>query len=321
MTKIERLDAVLQGKEPDRPPVSLWYHFGQQYLGGDAYAKVVLEFFHYYDFDFLKLMNDYYYPMPEGVDEIKTVKDLARIGRVEADRTPWKEQLKAVRAIAKDLKKKAYFIDTVFDPWQTLRRNICGEHLPALAKENPRQLTKALNQVTDTLIDYCRRSIQAGASGIFLSVLASKEGIDRKLFLNFAKPAAMRLLNAIKLLAPMNVVHIHGEKIFLNDVLDFPVPIISYEDRLPGNPKIDEMKKRFTGVVMGGIDNTQVVNKTYAYIKENVREGLRRGGRDRFILTNGCSIPAHFDVRALKAIVQTAQEWMPETAAPAVEQK
>jgi uroporphyrinogen decarboxylase len=321
MTKIERVDAVLQGKEPDRPPVSLWYHFGQQYLSGDAYAKVVLEFFHYYDFDFLKLMNDYYYPVPDGVDEIKTVKDLARIGRVEADRTPWKEQLKAVRAITKDLKKKAYFIDTVFDPWQTLRRNVCGEHLPALAKENPRQLTKALNQVTDTLIDYCRRSIQGGSNGIFLSILASKEGIDRKLFLNFAKPAAMRLLNAIKLLAPMNVVHLHGEKIFLNDVLDFPVPIISYEDRLPGNPKIEEMKQRFTGAVMGGIDNTKVVNKTYAYIKENVREGLRRGGRDRFILANGCSIPSHFDVRALKAIVQTAQEWKPETAAPAAEQK
>ncbi|MDR1624981.1 MAG: hypothetical protein LBT33_00445, partial [Spirochaetia bacterium] len=243
MTKIERVDAVLQGKEPDRPPVCLWYHFGLQHLSGDVYAKVALEFFRHYDFDFLKVMNDYFYPMPAGVDGIKTVRDLTKIGRVEADRTPLREQLKAIRAIGKELKKKAYFIDTVFDPWQILLKSVCGENLPALAKEAPRQLTKALNFVTDTLIDYCRRSLQAGSNGIFLSVLASKEVIDRRLFLDFAKPAAMRLLNAIKLLAPFNVVHIHGARIFEHDVLDFPVPVISYEDRLPGNPDISGMKK------------------------------------------------------------------------------
>ncbi|MDR1933813.1 MAG: hypothetical protein LBQ57_13435 [Spirochaetales bacterium] len=312
MTKIERVDAVLQGKEPDRPPVCLWYHFGLQHISGENYAKVVLEFFNHYDFDFLKVMNDYFYPMPAGVDEIKTVKDLAKIGRLEADKTPMREQLKAIRAIGKELKKKAHFIDTVFDPWQVLLKSVCGENLPALAKESPRQVTKALNFITDTLIDYCRRSIQSGSSGIFLSVLASKEVIDRKLFLNFAKPAAMKLLNAIKLLAPMNVLHAHGAKIFADCVLDFPVPVISYEDRLPGNPPIADMKKRFTGAVMGGIDNNQVVNRTYAFIKNNVRAGLRLGGKDRFILANGCSIPSWLDARALEIIVETAKAGLGE---------
>ncbi|MDR1317955.1 MAG: hypothetical protein LBK13_13900 [Spirochaetales bacterium] len=315
MTKIERIDAVLKGGEPDRPPVCLWYHFGLQHTSGETFAKTALEYFDYYDFDFLKLMNDYFYPMPAGMDEIKTVKDLAKIGRLEADRTPLKEQLKAVRFIGKQLKKKAYFIDTVFDPWQVLLKSVCGENLPALAREAPRQLTKALNFITDTLIDYCRRSIQMGSNGIFLSVLASREVIDHKLFLNFAKPAAMRLLNAIKFLAPMNVLHAHGAKIFVSDVLDFPVSVISYEDRLPGNPSIEEMKKRFPGAVMGGIDNDQVVNRTYAFIKNNVREGLRRGGKSRFFLANGCSIPSWMDSRALQVIVETAKTWKPESAA------
>jgi uroporphyrinogen decarboxylase len=312
MTKIERVDAVLKGKEPDRPPVCLWYHFGLQHTSGETFAKATLEYFNHYDFDFLKVMNDYFYPMPAGMDEIKTVKDLVKIGRVDADRTPLREQLKALRMIGKELKKKAYFIDTVFDPWQILLKNVCGEHLPALAKEAPRQLTKALSFITDTLIDYCRRSIQAGSSGIFISVLSSKEVIDRKLFLNFAKPAAMKLFTAIKALAPMNVLHAHGARIFAGDVLDFPVPVISYEDRLPGNPPIEEMKKRFPGAVMGGFDNTQVVKRTYAFIKNNVREGLRRGGKDRFILANGCSIPSWLDAGALKVIVETAKAGLPE---------
>jgi uroporphyrinogen decarboxylase len=311
MTKIERVDAVLKGGEPDRPPVCLWYHFGLQHTSGETFAKAALEYFEHYDLDFLKVMNDYFYPMPAGVDEIKTVKDLARIGRLEADRTPLREQLKALRLIGKQLKKRAYFIDTVFDPWQVLLKSVCGEHLSALAKEAPRQLTKALGFVTDTLIDYCRRSIQTGSSGIFLSVLASREVIDHKLFLNFAKPAAMKLMNAIKFLAPMNVLHAHGAKIFTSDILDFPASVISYEDRLPGNPSIEEMKKRFPGAIMGGIDNTQVVNRTYAFIKNNVCEGLRRGGKSRFFLANGCSIPSWLDARALQIIVETAKTWTP----------
>ena len=257
-------------------------------------------------------MNDYYYPMPVGVDGIKTVRDLAKIGRVEAERTPMREQLKAIRLIGKELKKKAYFIDTVFDPWQTLKKSVCGEHLPAIAKEGPRQLTKALSFITDTLIDYCRRSIQAGANGIFLSILASKEEIDYKLYKNFAKPAAMRLLTAIKGLAPFNVAHIHGSKIYDRDILDFPVPVIGYDDRRPGNPEIEKMKREFPGAVMGGIDINHVTNVTYEAIKNNVVEGLRRGGKDRFILAPGCSLPSWLDHRAYQIIAETAKKGLVE---------
>jgi uroporphyrinogen decarboxylase len=308
MTKIERLNAVLEQKEPDRAPVCLWYHFGNQHLSGEKYAEIVLDFFQYYDFDFLKLMNDYYYPMPEGFLEVKTGRDLLKLPRFEPDRCDWKEQLKAIRIIGKALQNQAYFIDTVFDPWQSLQRNVCGEHLPYLAKEYPKELTKALNIVAENLIVYCKKAIQNGAKGIFMSVLASKEHVDRKIFLSFVKPAAQKVFSAIKDLAPMNVAHIHGERIFFEDVLDFPVPILSWEDRLPRNPSLEEMKKRFPGVVMGGIDNTIVTRHTPAFIKRNVEEGIQMGGKTRFILANGCSIPSWIDSRVLKMIVETARK-------------
>ena len=72
MNKIERVDAVLQGDRADRPPVSLWYHFGIQHSSGERFAKITLEYFDRYDFDFLKVMNDYFYPAPVGLDAIKT---------------------------------------------------------------------------------------------------------------------------------------------------------------------------------------------------------------------------------------------------------
>jgi hypothetical protein len=45
MNKIERVDRVLQGMEVDRPPVSLWYHFGVQHSGGVQFARLTLEYF------------------------------------------------------------------------------------------------------------------------------------------------------------------------------------------------------------------------------------------------------------------------------------
>ena len=79
MTKIERIENVLNGDKPDRAPVSLWYHFGSQFLPGSKYAEIVLSYYKYYDFDWLKVMNDYFYPMPKNMYELKSKKDLELI--------------------------------------------------------------------------------------------------------------------------------------------------------------------------------------------------------------------------------------------------
>lgn len=307
MSKLKRVDAVLKGKTPDRPPVCMWYHFGNQHASGKKFAATTLEWFEHYDFDFLKLMNDYYYPMPEGLEELKSAGDLALLKAFDPEKSAWKEQLKAVKLIAEALHGKAYFIDTLFDPWQCLLKSLAGEHLLDLAITAPEALRQALDVVADNLISYSRKSIALGASGIFLSMLTSQKELDRELFMGFAKPAAMKVLTAIKDLGWMNVAHLHGAGIYIDDLLDFPVPILSWEDRKPGNPSLAEIKGRWPGVVMGGIDIDQVISVTTARCRENVREGLRLGGDTRFILANGCSVPTWMSPDALKAMVETAK--------------
>jgi len=76
MNKIERVDCVLKGQEVDYAPISLWYHFGVQHGGGEPFARITLDYFKHYDFDFLKVMNDYYYPTPQGLDAVRSQEDL-----------------------------------------------------------------------------------------------------------------------------------------------------------------------------------------------------------------------------------------------------
>ena len=307
MTKIERLDAVLQGRSVDRPPMSMWYHFGNQHGSGEKFAAIALEWFEHYDFDFLKLMNDYYYPMPPGLEEVESAADLKRVAHFEPESCDWKKQLAAIRIVAERLEGRAYFIDTVFDPWQSLQRSIAGEHLGTLVKTAPNELKAALDVAADNLVAYCRRSLSLGASGIFMSVLGSESQLDRAVFLEFAKPAAMKVFRAIEKLGRMNTAHIHGNKIYTDDVLDFPAAIMSWEDRAEGNPSLAEIKAKWPGIVMGGIDNKRVTRVSKAYCRRNVREGLRLGGTSRFILANGCSIPTELDPRRSAAMVETAK--------------
>ena len=77
MTKRERLDAALRGEPIDRLPISAWLHFGSEHLTGEESADRHIAFQKAYDWDFVKVMNDYRLPLP-GIRGLKEPADLLR---------------------------------------------------------------------------------------------------------------------------------------------------------------------------------------------------------------------------------------------------
>jgi hypothetical protein len=61
MTKVERIDAVLAGRPPDRPPF-FWHHFGPGATFGPEAVAAHVSHLETYDLDFLKVMDDNRYP-------------------------------------------------------------------------------------------------------------------------------------------------------------------------------------------------------------------------------------------------------------------
>jgi uroporphyrinogen decarboxylase len=307
MNKIERVDRVLSGEEVDYPPISLWYHFGVQHGGGEPFARITLDFFRHYDFDFLKVMNDYYYPIPPGLDAVRTRADLQKFTTFEVERSEWREQFKALRIISRELRGRAYYLDTVFDPWQSIRRSVAGENMEHLAQKEPEALHAALATVADNLIAYARTSLEIGAAGIFMSVPAAKELVSRDVFLTFVKPYALKVFEAVSGRGRMNTAHIHGEDLYMDDCLDFPVNVFSWWDRGPHGPSLESLKQRFSGCVMGGIDQTLLTRRSPAFLKNHVAEGVALGGGRRFFLANGCSIDTWVSPDAVRAVVAAAR--------------
>ena len=307
MTKIERMRSTLAGKPVDRPPFTIWYHFGNQHASPERTAEVHLEFFETYDLDFLKVMNDYDYPMPEGLEMMATPDDLKRLAPLDMTRTPLGHQLRAVELISKALKGKALVVDTVFNAWNTVRRNLVKEAMEPLMVKHPSALEAALQVVNDNLIQYALASLERGADGIFLSVPASAESVKPKQYARFMRPFDLQLLNAIQGKGQCHILHAHGERLYLDQLLDYPVHALSWAD-LNGGPSIAEARQRTSLTLMAGLDHIKFPYVSTRLIRDQVKTARTQAGDTKFILAPGCSVPTYSFPPLIKAAWNAARE-------------
>jgi uroporphyrinogen decarboxylase len=292
MTKIERMRATLAGQPVDRPPFAIWYHFGNQHASPEWTARAHLDFFEFYDLDLLKVMNDYDYPMPEGVDVLATPEDLTRLTPLDITRTPLGQQLRAIAMIAGALQGKALFVDTVFNAWNTLRRNLVKEAMDTLMKHSPQALEAALRVVNDNLIRYALASLERGAAGLFVSVPAAAESVTAEQYARFMRPFDLQLLDAVRGKGECHILHAHGDRPYLDQLLDYPVHVVSWAD-LNGGPDIAEARRRTSLTLMAGLDHLKFPYVSTTLIRDQVRSARAQAGGTKFILAPGCSVPTY----------------------------
>ncbi|HEY7867761.1 MAG TPA: uroporphyrinogen decarboxylase family protein [Methylomirabilota bacterium] len=292
MDKIERVRAALAGRPFDRAPFTVWYHFGTQHASAERTAQMHLEFFEHYDLDLLKLMNDYDYPAPAGLEVLATAADLARLEPFDPGRTPMGSQLAVVEQVARALRGRALFLDTVFNAWNTLKRNLVREAMPALMAEQPRALEAALAVVNDNLIRYAQASLDRGAAGIFFSVPATAESLTLEQYERFMRPYDLAFLEAIRGRGECHVLHAHGERLHWDRLVDYPAHALSWAD-LNGGPSIAEARRQTRFTLMAGLDHVRFVESSARLVREQVARALQAGGATGFILAPGCSLPTY----------------------------
>jgi uroporphyrinogen decarboxylase len=299
--------AALAGKPVDRPPFSLWYHFGNQHASPERTAQVHLEFYDYYDLDFLKVMNDYDYPMPAGVETLENPEDLKRLQLFPIERSPLGNQLRALEYVAKGLRGNAFFMDTLFNAWNTVRRNLVKEAMPKLMADHPEALVAALKIVNQNLIRYALASLDRGSAGIFFSVPASAEFVTPEQYEKFMRPFDLEFLEAVFGKGGCHILHAHGERLFIDRLLEYPVQAISWAD-LNGGPTISAMRQKTSLTLMGGIDHVKFAYTSAKQIRRQVTEARSQGGTTKFILAPGCSVPTYSFPPLIKAARDAGRE-------------
>ena len=276
----------------DRPPFSLWYHFGVQHATPERTAQAHLEFFDAYHLDWLKVMNDYGYPMPDGLETLADPGDLRRVVRRDMRRGPFAEQLRVIEILAPALRGRALFVDTVFNAWNTLRRSVVKGAMATLMRDHPEELSAALAVVNDDLTRYALASLERGAAGIFLSVPASTESLTAEQFERFMRPFDLALLEAVRGRGELHVLHAHGNALYLDRLLDYPVHALSWGDRT-GGPSLAEARRRTSLALVGGIEHEHFPTRSAAEIRAEVRAAVADAGRERLLLAPGCAVPTY----------------------------
>jgi len=306
MTKRERMDAVFAGKEVDRPPFSLWYHFGLQHGPGYEFARAQRDFYDAYNLDWLKVMSDYPYPFPVGISDCSTPENLMKLDRFEIEDSPYQEQLAAWDVLSREIGDDTLCIDTVFNPWNIARRSLVKEKMPQYMRDDPRALHHALEVITENMIAYCRSVIEHGADGLFISVPASAEFLTYEEYQTFMKPYDLKLFQAVKAFAPVVIAHIHGNALYFSDIVrTYQTDAISWADRAAG-PGLAEARQVYDGVLMGGIDHADFASTSLSALQAQAREAIEVGGKQRFILAPGCSIPTDTFPEIIRGVCASA---------------
>jgi len=292
MNKIERVRAALGGGTVDRPPFTIWYHFGLQHAPADRMAEAHVEFFQAYDLDWLKLMNDYSYPMPAGLETVSDPAGLAHLEAFDVATTPLGRQLRVIELVVKALDGQALVVDTMFNAWNTLRRNVVKEAMTALMREHPAALERALGVVNENLVRYAHAALERGAAGIFFSVPATEEALTRDEYERFMRPFDLALLDAIRGRGEFHVLHAHGNRVYFDRLLDYPVHAVSWADRDSG-PSLADLRTRTSLALMGGLGHSGFAYSSAAAIRAQIRSAIAEAGPQKVLLAPGCAVPTY----------------------------
>src|SRR5690348_1348697 len=175
MNKRERVDAALRGEAVDRVPISFWGHSYLQEWSPAGLADAMLENYHAYDWDYVKVNPRASYHVEDWGGELvrstdpnhgPTFKrpavtepgDWRRLRPLPPDRGVLGEQLDALRQIAANLKGEAYFAQTIFSPL-SIAKYLVGNRAAVIQmalEDDPGGVRAALDVIVETFTAYAQ---------------------------------------------------------------------------------------------------------------------------------------------------------------------
>ncbi len=276
LTRKERVDRALDGRDADRPPFSFWHHFGLK--TAEDHARATLDFHRQYRTDLVKVMSDFAYPRPAG-----------KWYELKVEQNPFPEQIRALELIKNGLDGQTYFVETLFNPFNVAEKLSSPEEVRRLKDEEPQALLDALDVITQSEIHHAKRALETGAAGILLAVAnANATAMSRDDYVRFSAPFDRRILDAVRA-ARLNILHLHTDRNQLPVFRDFPAAVINYSLHVTGIP-ISDVRRDFSMAIMGGIDEVNYRKLAKREIEAQWKSAAAAAG-PKFLLSPGCSVP------------------------------
>jgi uroporphyrinogen decarboxylase len=159
-----------------------------------------------------------------------------------------------------------------------------------------------MHKIAESLANYARQVVAIGAAGIFLSLSAATTSVmTYSEYEKFCRPFDLMILDVIKDQTKFNILHIHGEQIFFDELLDYPVQAINWS-HMHTSPTLTQARAKYDGCLLGGIDEERFGHNTVSAIEQEVKQTIETLGNKRLIITPGCSIQTDSASKLLYAV-------------------
>lgn len=308
MNKLDRFHAAVAGEQVDRAPRTCWSHYMTETLGGEEHALRHLTYQREYDWDICKVVNDFHYPFPEGVETIDGPADMEKFTIAGMSEYLFAEELKCFDIMRRELGPETPLVFTTFDPLRQIVRRAGMRSMPILLA-HPEETLRMLRVVSESLCTFMGALKTAGCDGIFFSVNSanlppSKLAADDAVYETFMRPFELQMLESMQ--GMVRMIHLHGAPITLERVRHYPVDVISVSDRAPGNPSMREVRDSLGKCVIGGIDESRIADMAPDELRAQIAQTKAEMGDRGLIIAPGCTIPTWTPAHLLHILADTA---------------
>ncbi len=307
----------------DRPPVGAWGHTYREEWSPEALASITVERAQRFGWDFVKFQprassfaeafGSEYRPaghrLKGPVLISAAVPDLESWKRVSlANRKALDDQVESIGMAARDLGRDVPVIQTVFSPI-TVAGYLVGKSQSRVVRElrkHPELVRPALDRIAEALVDFSRRSVEAGAAGIFYAIsgYAGKGVMPEAVYREMVLPYDNWILERMPPEAWFNVVHLCGSNLNFGLARDLPVHAVSWSIHNQGNPSLAQGREIAGKPVMGGLgQRASLLYGRPPEVEAEARAALADTGGRGLLLAPGCSVPPRAKDANLAAMV------------------
>src|SRR5438045_9125639 len=216
----------------DRPPVGAWGHTYREEWSPADLAAVTVERARRFGWDFVKFQprascfaeafGSVYHPAAHSLRAPILIKpavtDLQSWSSLQlTDRKALEDQVESIGMVARELGDDVPVIQTVFSPI-TVGGYLVGKSQSRVVRElrlHPEVVGPALEKIAEALTDFSRRSVAAGAAGIFYAIsgYAGRNVMPEGVYRDLVLPYDAAVLGAMPAGTWFNVVHLCGSNL------------------------------------------------------------------------------------------------------------
>jgi uroporphyrinogen decarboxylase len=280
-----------------------------------------------YDFDFLKVTPPSgYFLYDWGVEDewqgnyegtrvytrrvVHSPDNWAKLPLLDPTQGTLGGQLKALKAITTELGPETPVIQTIFNPLSLAKKLVGDEVLFTHLREYPEKFHQGMAILLESSLSFVKAvAKETGVAGIFFATQHAQEGmLSWEEYEEFGRQYDLPLLKEAQSLW-LNVLHLHGNDVYFEQLADYPVNVINWHD-METKPDLAKGKEIFSGVVCGGIRQWDTLALgTPAQVREEAEAAIQATGGNRFILGTGCVshiITPHGNLTAARRVVEKA---------------